>query len=183
MCLVHNCCQVVIRRVLVWLCQVPSSKVNADLFKRCSSLSYWSNVTPIKFEDDHIYPSLINPYFWTHGAQNIFMLSVFFFFENRILQPQVSRALHTCSRIPRCAPWTSRRLLPLTHGSLYVISTRHQSIETPLEMKIQTLLCSSFATLLVSIDSVSARQWRDSGTGTIALEEAWTVPQLVDFIT
>ncbi|KAF9463409.1 hypothetical protein BDZ94DRAFT_626567 [Collybia nuda] len=31
--------------------------------------------------------------------------------------------------------------------------------------------------------SVGARNWRRNGTGTIALEEAWTVPELVDLIT
>ncbi|KAF5375394.1 hypothetical protein D9615_007949 [Tricholomella constricta] len=31
--------------------------------------------------------------------------------------------------------------------------------------------------------TAAARQWRNSGTGTIVLEEAWTVPELVDLIT
>lgn len=33
------------------------------------------------------------------------------------------------------------------------------------------------------LDGASAKSWLNSGTGTIALEEAWSVPELVDLIT
>ncbi|KAG6853420.1 hypothetical protein C0991_004533 [Blastosporella zonata] len=41
-----------------------------------------------------------------------------------------------------------------------------------------------FVALIFGISSLTvARKWNNDGTGTIALEEAWTVPQLIDFIT
>jgi 2,3-dihydroxybenzoate decarboxylase len=32
---------------------------------------------------------------------------------------------------------------------------------------------------VASVHRVSARRWRDSGTGAIVLEEAWTIPELL----
>lgn len=37
--------------------------------------------------------------------------------------------------------------------------------------------------IFLCLHSALAREWRDSGTGTIVLEEAWTIPELVDQAT
>ncbi|KAG6908802.1 hypothetical protein DXG01_003249 [Tephrocybe rancida] len=36
--------------------------------------------------------------------------------------------------------------------------------------------------LFAQFDAVAARKWTNDGTGTIALEEAWTIPELVPFL-
>jgi hypothetical protein len=36
-----------------------------------------------------------------------------------------------------------------------------------------------YMTVIASVPSVAARKWADSGTGAIALEEAWTIPELL----
>ncbi|RDB17584.1 2,3-dihydroxybenzoate decarboxylase [Hypsizygus marmoreus] len=51
-------------------------------------------------------------------------------------------------------------------------------------MKILTSFATVFIfVVLTPVVSVWAKTWRDSGTGTIVLEEAWSVPELVDLIT
>ncbi|GLB44550.1 putative amidohydrolase [Lyophyllum shimeji] len=42
---------------------------------------------------------------------------------------------------------------------------------------------AAIVALLGLLSATSARNWRNSGTGAIALEEAWTVPELVNLIT
>jgi 2,3-dihydroxybenzoate decarboxylase len=37
-----------------------------------------------------------------------------------------------------------------------------------------------FLLVFLCLHSALAREWRDTGTGTIVLEEAWSIPELVD---
>ncbi len=70
-------------------------------------------------------------------------------------------------------------------GRYYVLRVRRYKIHkigTHLKTYPERPMITSrtlFVLLLSFASRISARKWRDTGTGFIALEEAWTIPELL----
>jgi hypothetical protein len=62
---------------------------------------------------------------------------------------------------------------------VYLAVVVSAGIRFDMKFYLLTTLSAFYFTSFAFVESVATRKWRNSGTGAIALEEAWTIPELL----